>query len=394
MKIKISIILSFLTISAVLLAACNLPGTGGPVDSGAQIQTLAAATIQAQVDQFSTQTAEAPHVIIITATNQPTATALPPPSTPVPPTAVPPTAVPPTNTPIPIPCNQASFVTDVTIPDGSSFVAGASFVKTWRVRNSGACTWGSGYSIIFSSGNSMGASASVVLPKSVRPGETVDISVSMIAPSNSGNFTGNWMLRSPNGTLFGVGSNGGVPVDVVIAVTTIPAPKDPNTIYDFVKNYCSAQWRTNAAFINCPSSAVNYTTGSVTRSYAPILENGLTDDEGAIITVPAIGGDGMIQGQFPAFTVHSGDHFAATVFCSYQKPNCSVTFEVLAQQQGGSTITTLGTYNKVDDNSTVGIDLDLSTMDGQSVIFYLKVLSNGNSSDDYAQWMAARITHP
>jgi hypothetical protein len=74
---------------------------------------------------------------------------LPPTSTPVPPTAVPPTAVPPTNTPIPIPCNQASFVTDVTIPDGSSFVAGASFVKTWRVRNSGACAWGSGYSIIF-----------------------------------------------------------------------------------------------------------------------------------------------------------------------------------------------------------------------------------------------------
>ena len=29
------------------------------------------------------------------------------------------------------------------------------------------------------------------------------------------------------------------------------------------------------------------------RSYAPIIENGLTDDEGTIITIPAAGGDGM-----------------------------------------------------------------------------------------------------
>ncbi len=392
----LTIVLPLFTIFAVLLAACNFPGMQG-VNSEVQVQTLAAETIQAQVNQYTTQTASAaPHVIIITATPPAaTATANPlPTATSIPATAVPTaTAVPPTITPIPIPCNQAAFVTDVTIPDGSSFVVGSSFVKTWRVRNAGACTWGSGYAIVFSSGNAMGAPASVILPKSVRPGESVDVSVPMVSPSDTGKYTGRWILQAPNGVQFGVGFNGGVPLTVVINVASVPTAKDPNTIYDFVKNYCSGQWRTNAAFITCPSSSINYTTGSITRSYAPILENGLADDEGAIITVPAVGGDGMIQGQFPSLVIHSGDHFVATALCSYQKPSCNVTFEVLAQEQGSSTVTSLGTWNKKYDNTVVSINIDLSSMDGKNMIFYLKVSSNGNPTDDMAQWMAARITH-
>jgi hypothetical protein len=294
---------------------------------------------------------------------------------------------------IPIPCNQAAFITDVTVPDGSSFVASSSFVKTWRVRNTGSCVWGGGYSLVFLSGNSMSASSSVALPAQVYPGQTVDISVPMVAPSNNGTFTGYWLLRAANGAQFGVGYNGGAPLSVVLAVTSLPAPKDPNTTYDFVKNYCSAEWRTNASFITCPSSAINYTNGSITRSYAPVLESGALDDEGAIITVPAIGGDGMIQGQYPNVTVHAGDYFRATVFCSYQKTKCDVTYEVLAQEKGSSTITSLGEWNKTYNGSTMGINIDLSAMDGKQMIFYLKVHSNGSPTDDMAQWMAARITH-
>lgn len=388
------IVVPLLIISALILAACNLPFKGESTQDFNQVQTLAAATVQAQVGQFLTQTAEAPHAIVITATPQSAtqtqaATALPtatgyPTATPIPPTA----------TAIPIPCNQAGWVTDVTIPDGSTFVVSSSFVKTWRVRNTGSCTWGSGYTIVFINGDSMGAAASVMLPTSVQPGQTVDISVPMVAPANTGSFTGNWMLRSPNGTTFGVGVGNGVPVTVKITVNSVPKDKDPNTVYDFVGNYCAAQWRTNGGIINCPSSSVNYQNGSITRSYAPVLENGVLDDEGTIISVPATGGDGMIQGQFPAIDIHSGDHLVATLLCSYQKPQCSVTFEVLAMQNGTSTITSLGTWDKTYDNSTVPIDIDLSSMDGKKTIFFLKVSSKGNSTDDMAQWMAARVTHP
>jgi hypothetical protein len=124
------------------------------------------------------------------------------------------------------------------------------------------------------------------------------------------------------------------------------------------------------------------------------LENGVADDEGTLITVPAIGGDGMIQGQYPGVTIHAGDHFMSLALCTYKKSQCSVTFEVLAQEKGSSTITSLGTWSKTDNNSIVNINLDLSAMDGKNMIFYLKVHSNGDSTDDFAQWMAARITHP
>jgi hypothetical protein len=396
MKKTFGVFLPILIISGLTLAACNLPINKTPATESPSVdQTLAAATIQAKVGEYLTQTAQGSQAQVVTATPGTGGsivyiTATPQPATA---TSVPPTQAP-TSTTVPIPCNQAGWVTDVTIPDGTEVVAGSSFVKTWRVRNTGSCTWGSGYAIVFSSGNAMGAAPSTTLPSSVQPGQTVDISVAMVAPADKGNYKGSWIMRAPGGSTFGVGLNGGGPVTVSIVVTTIPKPKDPNTIYDFVGNYCAAEWRTNAGVIGCPSSAVDYTSGSITRSFAPILENGLADDEGALITVPSKGGDGVIQGQFPAILIHSGDHFISTLLCSYQKPACNVTFEVLAQEKGSSTITSLGTWTKTYNNTTVTADLDLSSMDGKNIIFYLKVSSGGDSTDDFAQWMAARITHP
>lgn len=45
-----------------------------------------------------------------------------------------------TDTPTPSGCTlNASLVEDVTIPDGTKFGPGESFIKTWRIRNSGTC---------------------------------------------------------------------------------------------------------------------------------------------------------------------------------------------------------------------------------------------------------------
>lgn len=390
-NIYFRLLLPLLLISGLILTACNLPIGKTNTENPNLSQTQAAATIDARVGQYLTQTAQAPLVNVITATPQGSSGAIIITATPESATAVPPAAA---ATAVPIPCNQAGWVTDVTIPDGTTVIAGSSFVKTWRVKNTGSCTWGSGYAIVFSSGNAMGAAASTVIPSSVQPGQTVDISVAMIAPGDKGSYEGSWMMRAPNGSTFGVGLNGGAPVTVKIVVNEIPKPKDANTIYDFVSNYCSAEWRTNAGVISCPSASENYASGSIMRTFAPLLENGLADDEGALITIPAQGGDGMIQGQFPAILIHSGDHLKTTLLCSYKKTKCSVTFEVLAMEKGTSTITSLGTWAKIDDNTTLPVDLDLSAMDGKNMIFYLKVSSGGDPTDDFAQWMAARVTHP
>lgn len=382
-------ILPILLIGALVLAACNFPGLGGTANNEAQIQTMAAATVAAQLSEYQTQTAQAGQVIIVTATPQanPTATAQPLATATPYPTPLPPTAT-------PKPCNQASFVEDVSIPDGTKLTASTPFTKTWRITNVGTCTWTTSYVAYFVSGNSMSAAATYAFPNSVAPGQTVDISVPLVAPSSTGDFTGSWKFRAPNGDVFGVGANGGVPVTVVIKVISVPTPKDPDTLYDFIKNYCDAEWRTNAGFITCPSTSVDFTNGSILRTYNPVLENGSKDDEGALITVPATGGDGMIQGQFPAFMVHAGDRIRGTLLCSGNYSACDVTFEVIAQEKGSASTTSLGTWHKTLDQSLVPIDLDLTAYDGKNMIFYLKVSSNGNSSGDVAQWMAIRITHP
>ncbi|MCX6056393.1 MAG: NBR1-Ig-like domain-containing protein [Chloroflexi bacterium] len=352
------------------------------------IETLIAqVTLQAMASPTPQPTNTLPPLPTSTSTSTP----LPPTATALPPTA---TAVPPTATVIPIPCNLASFIGDISIPDGTSLYAGQPFIKTWRVINIGSCSWTTAYTLFFVSGNAMSAPASITFPNTVKPGEAVDLSVSMIAPGSVGDYTGIWMISPPGGPSFGVGNSRNVPMTVRIIVSSIPTQKDTSTVYDFVSKYCSAQWRTNAAFISCPTGSYDFKNGTVSRSFAPVIENGLTDDEGAIITIPAIGGDGFIQGQFPKMIIHSGDRFRSTLLCTYSMTKCSVTFELLYQEYGTSSMTSLGTWEKVYDNSTVSADVDLSALDGKDIIFFLKVSSQSNPTDDFAQWMAARITHP
>jgi len=102
-------------------------------------------------------------------------------------------------------CDWVAFVKDVSIPDGTVLSAGSSFVKTWRLKNTGTCAWTSAYSLIFSSGDQMNGPLSVSLPGNVLPGETVDISVTLTTPASAGRYTGYWMLRNDSGVNFGYG---------------------------------------------------------------------------------------------------------------------------------------------------------------------------------------------
>ena len=109
--------------------------------------------------------------------------------------------------PAPVVRECASFVSDVTIPDGSYVAPGSTFIKTWRIRNNGTTTWNTNYKLVYVSGTRMAAVNAVNLPYNVAPGQTVDISVTMTAPTESGSFKSSWMLQSDTGAQFGVGSN-------------------------------------------------------------------------------------------------------------------------------------------------------------------------------------------
>ncbi len=98
--------------------------------------------------------------------------------------------------------DHSTFVTDVTIPDGTPINPGQSFNKTWRVKNSGTCAWGAGYQLVFLSGEAL-TSATVVAAPSAAPGATVELQVAMVAPTTPGVHAGTWQLRNPSGALFG-----------------------------------------------------------------------------------------------------------------------------------------------------------------------------------------------
>lgn len=102
----------------------------------------------------------------------------------------------------PIPCNRPRFQSE-TVPDGTEKNPGEAFVKSWRIRNDGTCTWDTSYKLVFSSGDRMDGPTSQTLANSIRPGETVDIAINLKAPAANGMYTGYWKLQSDKGEKFG-----------------------------------------------------------------------------------------------------------------------------------------------------------------------------------------------
>lgn len=158
--------------------------------------TPPAPQFQATVSAILTQTAAAqptqlPPTVITP--QVPTATPIPPTSTQAP-----------TATPASY-CYWVQFVKDVTIPDGSVIAAGETFTKTWRLKNIGTCAWTTDTRVVYVSGAQMSGPVAAALPGYVAPGQTVDVSVTLAAPSKAGDYTGYWMLRASDGTYFGSG---------------------------------------------------------------------------------------------------------------------------------------------------------------------------------------------
>jgi hypothetical protein len=132
----------------------------------------------------------------------------------------------PTNTPTPEPTcvDHATFVRDVTIPDWTSVGEGESFVKVWRLKNTGTCIWTPEYSLVFHSGDLRGPVDRVLLSDDVSPGETVDVSIELISPQNSGGYESYWMLQNVQGRKFGIGESAEIPFWVKININTAPSP--------------------------------------------------------------------------------------------------------------------------------------------------------------------------
>lgn len=195
------------------LASCQLTAPATPEvtqpDSQA-VFTSAAQTAEARrLERFAqTSSPQVEELIDTVAASTPTPT-IRVPTQPLTPTrtVASPTSPPAVTAPPAATGDRAEFVRDVTIPDGTVIGPEQSFVKTWRLRNIGETTWTTNYSLVFIDGDLLGASPAVALPKDVPPNQTVDIPVSMVAPTGAGTYRSYWKLRNASGEIFGIGVN-------------------------------------------------------------------------------------------------------------------------------------------------------------------------------------------
>lgn len=163
-------------------------------------------------------------------------------------------------------CDQAApgNPIDVTIDDYTLMLPGQKFTKIWRLINAGNCTWTQQYAAVWFYGEKLGDTLAVPMSHAVPPGESVDITVDMVAPQGSGTYDSNWKLRNAGGVLFGIGPNGDQPFWVRIVV--VEAATDTSTPTSPPASPTSTTTRTPTVTPTPTSTPAVLTSGSATLS--------------------------------------------------------------------------------------------------------------------------------
>ena len=368
---KKSPLILFVAFMTIVQLACNVPSNSATPDPFATLNglyTASALTLEAAGTPISFTAT--PGLPLPTATLSGSASA--------------------TNTPIstiPAPvsrCDAAQFLADVTYPDGSLVTQKNNFVKIWRIKNIGTCSWSTSYALVFTSGDQMSAPAAVALAGTVNPGQYIEIPVTFTAPNKDGKYRGYWKLRNASGVLFGIGAQADTAFWVDIKVTG-----SGYIGYDFTANYCDASWENNTSALPCPGTD-GAASGFAIKLNAPVLENGVTENVPGLLTSPQDKNNGIISGQYPSFTVQTGDRFRSTIGCQTNSKKCDVVFRLDYKNNGE--VKTLGSWHEVYEGKVFAIDLDLSSLAGKTVKFILVVNANGANNKDNAIWLNPRIT--
>jgi uncharacterized protein YkwD len=145
---------------------------------------------------------------------------------PLPPTASPTTVAVTTPTRQPDCTDSALWVEDLTVPDDTPMQGGQAFTKTWRIKNTGTCTWNSSYHLAFASGDRMNAPVSVALDETP-PGSTLDISLDLVAPYGNSRFTSVFQIEDPEGQAIPIGLDKILWVKIIVGTLATVGPTTP-----------------------------------------------------------------------------------------------------------------------------------------------------------------------
>jgi hypothetical protein len=222
------------------------------------------------------------------------ATATPDPFAVVTPLPTSPYTPPPPFTPTPTPClDDAGYLTDVTVPDGEQFDKGATFDKTWRLRNIGTCTWDTDYELVFLDGSQLGGPSPIALPYTVLPSGTVDITVPMVAPDALGTYSGRWQMRNSDEVKFGavmnvrievrLGPNDPPRIDRFEVVPSVISQGQPATVYWEYFNGTFARLYPGEQVVGPTGSLV--VSPNATTSYRLTVSNGAGTQERTVTLV-------------------------------------------------------------------------------------------------------------
>lgn len=286
----------------------------------------------------------------------------------------------------PIACHQAILIGDISVPSGTQLLIGSTFTKIWQVMNTGSCTWTTEYAITYTGGGFSVAVPMIRMPSTVPTGGIVNLEVTLQAPNYPGDFQGFWMLREPTGGLFGIGPGSAAPLE--LNIRTFQPTFSAGAIYDFALNTCSATWVSGAGLLTCPGSSSD-TSGSVELVQTPIFETQQRSGYG-LLTRPNNGTNGTITGQFPPYTVSSGDVFLAEIGCLGISPGCNLTFRLDFQTSNGQS-GSLGTWSEAYDGATTPLEIDLSSLAGRSIWLNFQVTNHGRWQTANAFWHQPRI---
>jgi len=291
-------------------------------------------------------------------------------------------------------CDQVKFIKDVTIPDEMDLAPGEHFTKTWRIQNAGSCPWTIGYLLYFESGDIMGGPSSQELTsETIQPGDSMDISVELVAPLETGSYEGNWKVRNVKGDGFGVGEFSKafwVKINVV---------EGAGLMLDLKAKADEAAWgsgKTPVDFIDLGGTILNYDfPGEPGDPYAALLDEQFLEGgriSGVLLaTYPPQGKGNYIIGRFPSYKVNGGDLlFARVGLTANSNGNCGdgdVDFRIHLMRNGDpSTLVLLWEWNETCDKRLKNFEIDLDDFKGETVQIFLIVVANTDSSENKPVW--------
>jgi len=188
--------LALLLVCGLILAACGPSATAEPTPDVAAVRTSAASTVEAKYTltsaAYTPTTQPSP-----TETLEPEATA----------TATEESAAVITNdegTPVEL-CDSLGYdllTVDVNVPDNTIMSPGQDFIKTWRVKNTGACPWGAGYVLTYAGYADSMSGQFIAMTEVIQPGQEVEVSVQFKAPASTGEYLSAWTMKNPQGVSF------------------------------------------------------------------------------------------------------------------------------------------------------------------------------------------------